>query len=66
MAIFIINNKMQIGALIMVKNEEKSIKTTIDSLKGYINSIIVYDTGSTDDTISIIKNISNFVKYKIK
>jgi len=45
---------MQIGALIMVKNEEKSIKTTIDSLKGYINTIIIYDTGSTDNTLSII------------
>jgi len=45
---------MKIGALIMVKNEEKSIKTTIDSLKGYINTIIVYDTGSTDNTLSII------------
>jgi glycosyltransferase involved in cell wall biosynthesis len=45
---------MQIGALIMVKNEEKSIKTTIDSLKGHINTIIVYDTGSTDNTLSII------------
>ena len=48
---------MQIGALIMVKNEEKSIKTTIDSLKGYINTIIVYDTGSTDNTLSIIINV---------
>jgi len=45
---------MQIGALIMVKNEEKSIKTTIDSLKGYINTIIIYDTGSNDNTLSII------------
>lgn len=45
---------MQIGALIMVKNEEKSIKTTIDSLKGHINTIIIYDTGSTDNTLSII------------
>jgi hypothetical protein len=45
---------MQIGALIMVKNEEKSIKTTIDSLKDYINTIIVYDTGSNDNTLSMI------------
>jgi tetratricopeptide (TPR) repeat protein len=46
-----------LGALIMVKNEETSIQVTIDSVKQYIKHIIVYDTGSTDKTIKIIKNI---------
>lgn len=45
---------MIIAALIMVKNEEKSIKVTLDSLKSYINTIIIYDTGSTDNTLSVI------------
>ena len=45
---------MTIAALIMVKNEEKAIKITLDSLKSYINTIIIYDTGSTDDTLPII------------
>jgi glycosyltransferase involved in cell wall biosynthesis len=44
-----------IGALIMVKNEEKIIQRTIDSLGGYIRHVIVYDTGSTDSTIEMIK-----------
>jgi glycosyltransferase involved in cell wall biosynthesis len=42
-----------IGVLIMVKNEEKSIATTINSVKN-IKNIIVFDTGSKDKTISII------------
>lgn len=46
---------MSISALIMVKNEEKSIKTTLLSLKNIVKNIIVLDTGSTDNTISIIK-----------
>ena len=48
-----INNIL--GALIMVKNEEISIQVTIDSVKKYIKHIIVYDTGSTDTTVKIIK-----------
>ena len=44
-----------IAALIMVKNEEKSIEITINSIKNYIKHVIVYDTGSTDNTINVIK-----------
>ena len=49
-----INNIL--GAIIMVKNEEISIQVTIDSVKKYIKHIIVYDTGSTDKTVKIIKD----------
>jgi glycosyltransferase involved in cell wall biosynthesis len=45
-----------VGVVIMVKNEETSIQATIDSVKDYIKHIIVFDTGSTDKTIEIIKN----------
>ena len=44
-----------IGVLMMIKNEEQSIKTTIDSTKSYFKHIIVLDTGSTDNTIKIVK-----------
>ena len=44
-----------IGALIMVKNEEASIATTIESTRGFMKHVIVYDTGSTDKTIEIIR-----------
>jgi glycosyltransferase involved in cell wall biosynthesis len=39
----------------MVKNEEKSIELTIKSVKNHIKHIIVFDTGSTDNTINIMK-----------
>lgn len=45
-----------LAALIMVKNEELSIQQTIDSTKGFLSDIIVYDTGSTDNTIQIVKD----------
>jgi len=45
----------KISVILMVKNEEKSIKITIDSVKNYISEVIVLDTGSTDTTIEIIR-----------
>lgn len=44
-----------LGALIMVKNEEVSIKQTIQSLKNVVSDVVVFDTGSTDKTIDIIR-----------
>ena len=43
-----------ITVLLMVKNEKDSIKNTINSFKRYIDTVIVLDTGSTDNTIDII------------
>jgi glycosyltransferase involved in cell wall biosynthesis len=40
----------------MLKNEAEQIRqTTLDSIKDYIGHIIVYDTGSTDGTIQVIR-----------
>lgn len=47
---------MTIGVLIMVKNEESSIAMTIDSTRGFMQHVIVYDTGSTDRTIQIVRD----------
>ena len=41
----------------MIKNEENSIKKSIESISKYIKDIIVFDTGSTDNTINIIKTL---------
>ena len=46
-----------IGVLLMVKNEESSIEITLKSTKTHFKNIIVFDTGSTDRTIEIIKKI---------
>lgn len=50
------NNKINIGLLMMVKNEHKRIKVSLDSVVGYVDCFIIYDTGSEDDTVEIIKN----------
>ena len=49
----------EIGVLIMVKNEEASIAMTINSTRGFMEHVIVYDTGSTDRTIDIIREVCN-------
>ncbi|WP_248625717.1 glycosyltransferase [Enterococcus cecorum] len=49
------NNTILTG-LIMVKNQEKSILETIDSVKELCDKIIVIDTGSTDNTVRNIKS----------
>jgi glycosyltransferase involved in cell wall biosynthesis len=46
---------MLVGVLLMLKNEEQSIEATMNSIKDHIEYVIVYDTGSTDKTIDIIK-----------
>lgn len=47
--------KNPIGLVMMVKNEEKNLPLTLKSTIGFVDAIIVYDTGSTDQTISIVK-----------
>jgi glycosyltransferase involved in cell wall biosynthesis len=44
-----------IGVLMMVKNESLSIKVSLESTKGYFSDIIIFDTGSEDNTIEIIE-----------
>ncbi|MCT4702545.1 glycosyltransferase family 2 protein [Enterobacteriaceae bacterium H20N1] len=46
------NNR--ISAVIICFNEEKTITSTLDSLKDLVDEIIIVDTGSTDNTIKLI------------
>lgn len=55
--------KPHIAVLIMMKNEEKRIHVSLESVIGIVDSIIAYDTGSTDNTIHILKDFSE--KHKI-
>lgn len=41
----------------MVKNEEIYVKRAIESVLPFVRQVIVYDTGSTDNTIKEIKSI---------
>ncbi|CNK82712.1 lipopolysaccharide core biosynthesis glycosyl transferase [Yersinia mollaretii] len=48
-----------LSAIILVKNEERCIKRCIDSIVNSVDEIIIVDTGSTDNTLDIIKEIDN-------
>jgi len=56
-----------IGLLMMVKNEEKRIHVSLQSVLGFVNAIIIYDTGSTDRTLEIIIDFAekNKINYYI-
>ena len=59
--------KVSTAAAIMCKNEETTILKTLNSCLGVIHKIFIYDTGSTDLTISLInewKKANRFQVYK--
>jgi glycosyltransferase involved in cell wall biosynthesis len=58
-------DKPTIGLLMMVKNEKKRIHVTLDSVVGVVDAVIIFDTGSTDNTIDIIKNFCEKVKINL-
>jgi glycosyltransferase involved in cell wall biosynthesis len=52
-----------VGVAMMVKNETKRIHVTLESCIGVADCMIVFDTGSTDNTIEIISSFCE--KHKI-
>lgn len=46
---------MKISLAMIVKNEESYIERCLESVKGLVDEIVIVDTGSTDNTISLIK-----------
>ncbi len=58
-------SKPILGLLMMVKNEEKRIKVTLESVKDIVDCFIIFDTGSEDDTINIIKNYAKEINKKL-
>lgn len=56
-------NGPRISLCMMVKNEKKRIGVTLLSCVGFVTKIIIYDTGSEDETIDIIKSFCE--KYDI-
>ena len=49
---------MNISAVVLAKNNEASIKATLESLHKF-EDVVVYDNGSIDSTIQIAKSFSN-------
>lgn len=50
---------MKITAHVLLKNEENFVWYSIMSVINYVDRIIIYDTGSDDKTINIIKKIND-------
>ena len=47
-----------IALLLMIKNEEQRLEITLNSCKNIIKHLIIYDTGSTDNSIDIVTTYS--------
>lgn len=50
---------VHIAILLMVKNETKRLRVTLQSVLGHVQSIVAFDTGSSDDTIQILQDFSD-------
>lgn len=46
-----------LSVCLIVKNEEEVIERCLQSLTSFADEICVYDTGSTDTTVSICRSI---------
>ncbi len=53
------NRKSTITAHCLIRNEEKWIWYAIHSVIDFVDKILVFDTGSTDNTVRIIKSINS-------
>lgn len=49
------NNNPTLSLCMIVKDEEKHLPMCLDSVKDYVDEIIIVDTGSTDATVEIAK-----------
>jgi len=45
-----------VSLCMIVKNEEKNLPRCLESVRGMVDEIVVLDTGSDDDTVSICEN----------
>jgi glycosyltransferase involved in cell wall biosynthesis len=56
---------MKLAAILMVKNESPRIRVTLDSVASIVDGLIVFDTGSEDRTVDIIKEFSKESKIPL-
>jgi len=47
-----------IGLVMIVKDEEKRLHVTLESVLGTVSKMFIYDTGSTDKTVEIVRDFS--------
>jgi glycosyltransferase involved in cell wall biosynthesis len=59
---------VHIAVVMMVKNEKKRLHVTLESVKNFADSLVIFDTGSTDNTIQICQNFceKNKIFFRLK
>lgn len=53
------NFNINIIAAFMLKNEEKRILVSLESIKESVSGVVLYDTGSEDNTVCLVKDFCN-------
>ena len=51
-----LENRATISACMIVKNEEEMLPNCLESIRSWVDEIIIVDTGSTDKTVEIAKS----------
>jgi hypothetical protein len=46
-----------LAAALIVKDEQDNLPACLDSLREVVDEIVIYDTGSTDDTVGIAERV---------
>jgi glycosyltransferase involved in cell wall biosynthesis len=49
---------MKVAACLIVKNEGLVLARCLDSLRGLVQAVVIVDTGSTDDTLDVIRGLN--------
>jgi glycosyltransferase involved in cell wall biosynthesis len=60
------NDKIKIILITMIKNESKIIERALESVEDFVDGILVCDTGSTDNTVNIVKKYFKNIKKPTK
>ncbi len=48
---------MTVAGCLIVKNESRTIVRCLRSLRGLVHAVVIVDTGSTDDTVQVIRGL---------
>ncbi len=59
-----LKNHASVSACMIVKNEEELLPNCLESMRSWIDEIIIVDTGSTDRTVEIAKEYGAKVYYQ--